>query len=303
MWHSQSIVSLKATKSIFEYLCISPFQGRNRFQYIYYILVFLVYAILFLSAFYSALIYTDDLRESAENYDTIFILSVILNLAMGPCFGLGIIFSLCSRSAQLKLQNRMSALDIKIKSHLRVEPSFRRLNIEFVTCCVLTAAYFYGDFSYFVYIRFNQEHFVWRIHVFCGTFSAVYFYLYGFYTTYWARVYINRSKCIIDALETATSQKFISKPSLSIILELINLLFDVRESIQDAFGPILFMIIFAITIGSAESSSTMIHVLERQPERKYYYLDYGFWFLVLWSELTFIFVSFNKIGNVVSECT
>lgn len=296
MWHSQSIISLKATKTILEYTCIFPFQ-ENWTQCIYNISIFLLYEILFFGTFYLSMVSTGDIYTHANNYDTLYIVHQIAEFSMGPCFGLGIILSLCSRSDQLKLQKRMATLDIKLKSHLGVEPSFRRLNIEFIMCLTVVTMFYCVDYFYFVFSLTIVNH----IFFLCCITSAIYFYWYGFYIVYWARAYIHRSDYIIDALKTATSQKCISKPTLSMILELINLLFEVHESIQDAFGSILFMIILVITIGSAESSFGVVHVFERHPEQIDIFLDWVTWFIILWLELTIIFASFNRIGNVVSE--
>lgn len=301
MWHSQSITSLKATKSLLEYLCISPFKERNWSMYIYCISIVFIHQIVFVGTFYHSMIYTSEFRVRANDYDTFYFVRQMKKFAMGPCFSLGIIFSLCSRSAQLKLQKRLASLDIKLKSHLRVEPSFHRLNIEFITCCVFIIASFYGSLFHFIYGRFDLHIITRHIYYSCSLSSGVYFYLYGLYTVYWARTYTNRSEYIIDALKTMTSQKFISESSLSMILELINLLFHVRESIQNAFGPILFMIVLVMTFESAESSFGVIHIYETQPGCNHFLGDYLFWFLVLSSEFVFIFVSFNKMGNVVSE--
>lgn len=302
MWHSQSIVSLKATKSILEYFCISPFPEKYWSQWTCYFSFIFVYEIVFFSAFYHSIIQTGDFSTHAHNYDTFYCLHQMRRFVVGTFFCFCIIISLCNRSAQLQLLSRMAALDIKIKSHLRIEPSFRRLNIEFILFCVLVTVYNYGAFVFHVYSKFDLNHVTQQIYYFCSTLSEIYFYSYGFYTVYWARAYTYRSGYIIDALKAAMSQRSISKPSLSIILELIKLLFDVRESIQDAFGSILFMIVSVITFESAESSFGVVHIYERHPDRIYLWLDYIVWFLFLWSQLTFIFASFNKIGDVVSGC-
>lgn len=300
MWHSQSITSLKATKSILEYLCISPIKERNCAKYIYCISFVLIHQIVFIGTFYHSMIYTSEFRIHANDYDTFYFVRQMKKFAMGPCFSLGVILSMCSRSAQLKLQKRLATLDIKLKSHLRIEPSFRRLNIEFITGWILITAYFYGGLFCFLYNRFDLNYITRHIYYSCSLFSGVYFYFYGLYTVYWARTYNNRSEYIFNALKTMTSQKFISESSLSIILELINLLFHVRESIQNAFGPILFMIVLVMTFESAESSFGVIHIYERHPESNFLY-DYLSWFLILCTEFVLIFVCFNKMGNVVSE--
>lgn len=300
MWHSHCIVSLKIPKSILEHFCISPFEERRQSQCIYYFSFFLLYGIVFFGTFYLSVIYTRDLHIHANDYDTFYFVKQMKRFAMGPCFCFGIILSLCSRAAQLKLQKQLMALDVKLKSHLRIEPSFSRLNFEFCICCVLVAIYNYGNHIYYTHRKFDLNHAVEQIYYSCSILSEIYFYCYGFFTIYWARMYINRSEYIIDALKTMTSQKCISKRSLSLILELINLLFEVRESIQNAFGTILFLVILVMTLESAESSFGVLHSYERKPHRTYMWLDYLFWFLVLWSELTFIFMFFEKIGEVVS---
>lgn len=304
MGFSQSIVSLKPIKWMLESMCILPFQESSRSQYAYYIATFLVYEIVFFSVFYLSLFSSGAVKIHADDYDTFYFIKLIKRSGMGACFGLSVIFSMCSRSAQLELQKRMNALDIMLTSVLRVEPSFCRLNIEFILCCIVIAIYYYGDYFFylFAYAKLTElSHIIYQIYYGGVIYAETFFYVYGFYATYWARAYLQRSEYIIEALKTALSQKFISKPSLSIILEMIKLLFDVRESIQDAFGSILFMIILVMTFEAAESSFATIHVCEREPENIATWLDYLVWFLLLWSELVYIFVSFNRIGEVVSE--
>lgn len=183
---------------------------------------------------------------------------------------------------------------------LRVKPSFRQLNIEFIYCFAIIVLYHYGDYLYF-YGNLDLEQMPLQIYKICSRHSTVYFYLYGLFAVYWARAYIKRSEYIIDALRAVTSQKFISKSSLSIILELIKLLFDVRESIQESFGPMLFMIISLISLQSAESIFGVIHKYERDPAGYYNWLAYLMWLVTLSIEFACIFAFFTKIGGVVSK--
>lgn len=304
MVFSQSIVSLKPTKWMLESMCIAPFQECPRSQYTYYIATFFVYEIVFFSVFYLSLFSSGDVKIHADDYDTFYFIKLIKRSGMGVCFGLSVIFSMCSRSAQLELQKRMTTLDVKLASLLRVETSFCRLNIEFILFCIVIAIFYYGDFLFylFAYAKLTElKHIIYQIYYGGVIHAETFFYVYGFYATYWARAYIKRSEYIVDALRTAMSQKFISKPSLSIILEMIKLLFDIRESIQDAFGSILFMVILVMTFEAAESSFATIHICEREPENIATWMDYLVWFLLLCSELVYIFVSFNQIGEVVSK--
>lgn len=304
MWHSRSIVSIKATRSVLEYFCISPFQGRNRFHCTYYISFFFVYGIAFSISFYLSLIYSREVFDHAKMYDTFYFVKEIKRVLMGPCFCIGIIVSLCSRSAQLQLQERMAALDVELKSQLGIEPSFRRLNIEFVVCCVFVVVYNFGANFYYddFYIPKLELGFTMsQIYYGCFIFAGVYFYCFGFYAGYWARVYIKRSEYVLDALKATTSRGFLPKSTLTNSLKLAKLLFGVRESIQNAFGSILFMITLVMTLDLAEASFGTVHCYERETIRNFLWLDYLFWFSMLWAEFTFIFVFFNKIGDVVSQ--
>lgn len=299
MWLSQSIISLKATKSVLEYLCISPFQGRNRSQFAYYFLVFFIYEIVFVTSCYLTQFRSGVLNTHMDNYDTFYFVRQMVRFALGPFFGLGLILSLCSRSDQLQLLQRMTALDLKLKSHLRVEPSFRRCNIEFIFCCAIIAIYNYGD--YFHYGKLTLDEIATFSYYFCYIHSSVYFYFYGFYIVYWTRAYIQRSEYIIDALKVMISQKFISKSSLSIVLELIRLLFDVRESIQDAFGSMLFAVICVLSYELAEAIFGVIHMCERESDLNSVWFDYLIWATTLWFEFTCIFVFLTRTGDVVSK--
>lgn len=304
MWHSQSIASTMATRSVLEYFCISPFQERYRFYCTYYISFFLVYGIVFFSSFYLSLIYSGEVFDHAQIYDTFYFVKETKRVIMGPCFCIGIIISLCSRSAQLQLLERMAALDVELKSQLGIEPSFRSLNIEFIVCCLIFAIYDFGSNFYYDDFYLPKLDFgiiMSQIYYACFILSGVYFYCFGFYTGYWAQAYIKRSEYVIDALKATMSQKFLPKSTLSNTLKLVNLLFGVRESIQDAFGSILFMIILVMTLDLAESSFSTVHLYERPTKHYYLWLDYLFFFSILWAEFSFIFVSFNKIGDVVSQ--
>lgn len=294
MWQSQSIVSLKATKLFLKYLCISPFQGNNRSQYTYYFLIFLVYEIVFFITFYLSMIYSGDVHVHMDNYDTFYIVQQLFRFIVGFCFGFGLILALCSRSAQLQLLERLNTLDLKLQSELRVQPSFCPLNIEFISCCVIAAIYHYGEYVYSEKIGFAPS----QIYNICCRHSSVYFTFYGFYTVYWARVYINRSEYVIDALKAMISQNFIAKTTLSIILELIKLLFDVRESIQDAFGSMLFMIILTQIYQLVKSIFSVVHKYERAGF--YDWADYLIWLASLLFVISYVIVFFTKIGNVVS---
>lgn len=209
MWYSQSIVCLKPSKSVLEYFCISPFQGEGRFQSTYYISVILVYEIVFCSTFYLSLIYTGDVSVHMDNYDTFYFVQQFFRFALGPSLGIILILSLASRSAQLQLLKRMTVLDLKIKTQLGIEPSFCQLNLEFISCCAVIAVYNYGDYVY--HGIFDFEHIASQMYKICCRHSVVYVSLYGFYTVYWARAYINRSEYIIDALRGVVAQELISK--------------------------------------------------------------------------------------------
>lgn len=301
MWLSQSLVSLKASKSILEYSCICPFRERPRFQCTYYILFFLVSIIVFFGSFYYSLIYSGDLRTHMEDYDTFYIARQIKRLTRGLFFCLIIILSMCSRSAQLKLHKQMADLDIKLKSYLGVEPSFCRFNFEFIVTCGLNVVYHYGSISYHIFSLLDPKHISWHIYLYCSILILIHFFVYGVYTIYWARAYVYRSEYIIDALKTAISQRFISKSSLSMIMEMINLLFDIQETIQNAFGSILFVIISWTTLETAHLIFSLIHLYERERDQIFIWLDYLIWSSIVWAVFVSVFVSFSKIGGIVSE--
>lgn len=298
MWHSQSIVSLKATKSILQYICVSPFQGINRSQYIYYFSILVLFEALFMGSFYIKFFYNKEIYIHWDEYDTLYFVEHITWFLMGQCFSIAIILSLCSRSAQQKLIKRVIALDARLESQLKINLSFRRLNIEFIVVSACTTFYMFT--YYLVESICNKSNASSLIYNFSITLAADFFCIFSFYTVYWARVFVNRSKHIMDTLKVTISQRHISKQTLTIVMELIKLLFDVRESIQNAFGSMLGIIIIVNSFLIAHGMFGLIHNFERNIKHVYFWLDYLGWSSILWSQLIYVIVCFSKIGDVVS---
>lgn len=296
MLHSQSIVSLKATQPCLEYLCILPFQRKSRFEVIYYISVFLVYEIVFSTSFYLKFFHTGEACHHAENYDIIYISEHMGWFLVGRIFSLGLILSLCNRSSHQQLIDRMAALDIRLNAVLSVDLSFRQLNIEFIVYSVTSTVYFFSNYvKEGIYHEDNLQSF---IYYFCVTIASNFFYIYALYTVYWARVFVNRAEHIINAFKTEISQPNISKQSLTVVMELIKLLFDVHESIQNAFGSTLCIIVVVNSFLIAVSTYGLIDNFQRQS--LYFWINYSLWCFAIWIEFIYIIVFFDKIGDVVS---
>lgn len=298
MLHSQSIASIKSTKIILEFFGILPFEEIKCFQWIYYISLLLVFEVLFSTSIY--LLYFNGAEAYSEifNYESIYfhIAEDITWYFLGRFFSFGVLLTLCNRSAHRELIKRMAVLDIHVKSQLRIDVSFCRMNIEFIIFGI-------GSFLYnFVYYAVDATEMDLNsvIYYGCCTMSAIYFFVYGVYTVYWARVFTNRAEYIIDALKTATSQKYISKQSLTIVMQLIKLLFDVRECIQDAFGSTLCIILVSNAIFIGVPLFALIDNYERDSGSTGFYANYSMWTLALSSEFIFITVFFSQIGDVVS---
>lgn len=298
MWQSQSIVSLKATKYFIRFLCVSPSQGILRSNNAYYILLLLTFEAIFSIAFYMKLFYDGEFNLHWEQYDTFYIVEQITWFFIGHAYSIAVVLSLSSRAAQQELIKQLTVLDIRLESQLKVDLSFRRLNIDFTVLCGGSSLYllvYYACES--IYNKPNMQSLVYN---FCVSFAANFFYIYAFYTVYWARVFINRAGHIMDAFLVAISQQHISKRTLTIIMELITLLFDVRESIQNAFGSVLCIKILVNTFLIAQGMFGFIHNFERNKDYIFFWLEYLWWSLTLWSEFIYVIVFFSKIGDVVS---
>lgn len=298
MWDSQSIVSLKETKSFLEFMCISPFL-TSRFRFIYYVSLLTVYEILFCSSYYFKYFRSGQVHNHLQKLDTVFFTKMMTWVLIGRSLSFGIILSLCSRSAQRQLLERMAALDARVRSQLMVDLSFRQLNTEFVACGIAFIIYDYGFYIFDAF--YHARELASLIYQLCVTIGANFFHIYALYTVYWARAFANRAEHIIDALKVAISQRYISKNSLTIIMELIKLLFDVRESIQSAFGPTLCMIVMGNSFLIAISMFLLFHYFERSGESIEFWTRYSLWTLFLWLELFYIVVHFSRIGDVVSD--
>lgn len=298
MWQSQSIVSLKATKYIIRFICASPFQEIHRSQCIYHILHLFMFEAIFSASFYVKLFYNGEFYIHWEMYDTFYIVEQITWFFIGHAYSLAVIFSLCSRTAQQELIKRMTILDIRLAAELKVDLSFCRLNIEFLVLSVGSSLYLLVYYA--IDSIYNEDDLQTLVYNCCVSFASNFFYIYAFYTVYWARVFVNRAGHIIDAFKVAISQKHISKRTLNIITELIKLLFDVHESIQNAFGSMLCIIILVNTILIAEGMFGFIHNFQRNKEYIFFWLEYLWWSLTLWAEFIYVIGCFCKIGNIVS---
>lgn len=295
---SQPITSLNAAKHILNYLCVLPTDGIKRSQVIYHISLLVVFEVLFWTVCYIKYIYNEEVYIHIQEYDVFYFVEEITWFAIGHSFAFAVAVSLLSRSAQQELIRRMAMLDARLKLQLNVNLSFRRLNIEFIIYSSGTTLYF---LVYFLIDSICCEHdSISLIYDLCVIVATDFFYIYAWYCVYWARVFNNRSNYIIDVLRTTVSLKHISKRSLTAVMELIKLLFDARESIQNAFGAMLFMVIIANTFLIAEGMFGVIHNVGRHQENVYFWLDYLWWSLMLLAEFVYIIVCFSKIGVVAS---
>lgn len=298
MWHLQPVVSLKASRPFLEFMCIVPFR-INRSQFIYYISLLTVYEILFCSSFYMKFFYSGQVYIHLQKFDTVYFSRMMTWWLLARSFSFGVIISLCSRTAQRQLIERMAALDARVKSQLKVDLSFRKLNVDFLACAIAFTIYDYGFYVFDAI--YNAREMATLIYHICVTIGANFFHIYALYTVYWARAFVHRAEHIIDALKVAISQRYISKNSLTIIMELIKLLFDLRESIQNAFGPMLCMIVMGNSFLIAISMFLLFHYFERSGESVEFWTRYSLWALFLWLELFYIVVHFSRIGDVVSD--
>lgn len=244
----------------------------NLSQYIFYISLLLAYEVVFLSTFYLKFFYSGEAQAHLVNFDTIFISEHMSWFLLGRFHSIGILLSWSNRSAQQQLLNRMAALDSRLKSQLQVDLSLRQLNIEFIIYSGLTTIYHY---TYYVSEGIiHGDELVSLIYYFCCTSAAVFYYIYALYTVYWARAFVTRAEHILDALRAVTSQTYISKPALAVVMELIKLLFGVRESIQDAFGSTLCIVFMMNSFLIAVSMFGVIDDFERHREINYFCVSY-----------------------------
>lgn len=300
MWHSHPINTLKPTKSVLEFMCISPFRNQEtkRFQVTYYVALLLIFEAVFSSTFYLKFFYSGEALVHMKNYDTIYVAEHMAWFFLGRFYSLGVLLSLCNRSSQQQLMNRLNALDVRLESNLKVKFTFCRLNVEFIIYSVAIAVYYLG--SYFLEGIRNEDNLVSWIYYFCCTAAATFYFVYAFYMVYWARVFLNRSDYILHALETVTSQTSISKSDLTGVMELVKLLFDMRESVQDAFGSMLCIIVMENSFLIAVSMFSLIEAFQQNLEEDGFWTDRLLWALTLWFEFIYIVVCFSRIGGVVS---
>lgn len=298
MLQSHSIISLKATKLILEYACILPFQEIKRFQFSYYVTLLLAFEVVFSCSVYLKFFYNGEAYIHIDNYDIFYIAYHLVWFIMGRLFTLSAIISLWNRSSQRELMSQIAALDARITSNLRIELTFHKLNIEFITYSIASTVY---EFGYFAVegVR-NKDNWASLTYFFCCTYAVNFHFIYALYMVYWARVFLNRSDHVIDALEAATSQKHVSKSALTIIMESVKLLFDVHETIQNTFGSMLCIIVMQNSFLIAASMYRVIEIIEQNEESVYTLANQLVWFSILWMELIYIVVFFSRIGNVVS---
>lgn len=195
--------------------------------------------------------------------------------------------------------DRLIALDIRLESYLKVKFTFSRLNVEFITYSIAIFVYYLG--SYFLEGIRNEDNLVSWIYYFCCPIAATFYFVYALYMVYWARVFLNRSDHILNALETITSQTNVSKSGLTVVMELVKLLFDMRESVQDAFGSMLCIIVVENSFLIAISMFSLIEAFQQNLEGDFFWAERLLWALALWLEFIYIVVCFSGIGDVVSK--
>lgn len=279
-------------------MCVLPFQGKNRYEVIYYISLLIVYEVVFSSTFYLKFFYTGEAYIHAGRFDITYISEHMAWFLIGRVYSFGLILSLCNRSAHRQLMQRLAALDSRLEPELKVDLSYRRLNIEFFIYCAIIITYHFGNYVS-EGIR-NEDNLQSFIYYFCITIAVIFFYIYALYTVYWARVFVNRAEHIMDAFKVTTSQNHIWKQTLTIIMEMIKLLFDARESIQNAFGSTLCIIVVVNSFQVAVSMYGLIDNFQRHDGSIYFWFNYLWWSMTIWLEFTYIIVIFSKIGDVVS---
>lgn len=304
MWQSQTNFSLNIIQTFLEIYCIAP--SHRQFFQTFYFWFLIAFEALFNVTIYLKFFYYGGFLEHMT--DTVRTSLRIVFFLQGRLYCFGVLLSACSRSAQQTLFDQMKILDSRLWSHLHIEPSFRRFNIEFVALTIVVTSYFCG---YFFYLAMRSRSDVLIIlYCFCCLFADHFFTIYLLYMVYWARVFLNRSEYVIEALRVLFMAEYVSKNSMTAIMELLKLLFDVRESIQDAFGSMLSVIIFLNSIQIAVTLYAFIHNMARYNIFNENYNIYGtiitmfylIWCLLYSMRLAYVIVFFSKIGDVVSYC-
>lgn len=278
-------------------MCITPLRWRHRFSSCAILII--LFELTFSISFYLKFFHTGQLYFFLQRFDMIYFTRQTTWFLLGRLFTFGVILSVCSRSAQQQLIERMAILDSRVRSHLRVDLSFCRLNIEFVVYSAAFIIYNTSDCFYEI-VRFPESPSS-IIYYFCCLIASNFFYIYALYAVFWARVFLNRSRHIVMALKVAVSQRYISKEALTIIMELIKLLFDVRESIQYSFGGILCTIIVSNSFLIAVSMFLICNDYERAGVSFDFCFNYPLWALALWLQIIYVVVFFGDIGEIVSK--
>lgn len=282
-----SIVSLKYTKDFLQFICISPFE--RRFGILYYLFVLVAYEAMFVCSAYV-------IRHFIFEFVSISGLALMLAwFFVGRAFTIGIFLSLWNQFEHRQLIERATAFDMRMQFHLGVVPSYHRLNFEFIALLVAATIYHFKYFFNADIYRFdNLGTLVFYI---CCTLADYFFTIYAMYTVYWARVFVSRSDHVIETLRVLSMCKYISKNSLTVVMELLKLIFDVHASIQNTFGSMLFIIIVLHSFIIAIVVFATIQQLATRVDRSIHYI---FWVLPLCLKFVSIIVFFDRIGDVVS---
>lgn len=287
-----SIVSLIYTKDFLQFICISPFE--RRLGVLYYLFVLVAYEAMFASSSYV-------IRNFIFEFTSVSGLAMMLVwFFLGRAFTIGIFLSLWNQFEHRQLIERITAFDVRMQFHLGAVPSFRRLNYEFIALVVAATIY------HFKYL-FNTD--VYRldnlgplVFYFCCILADYFFTIYAMYMVYWARVFVNRSDHVIEALRVLTMCNYICKNSLTVVMELLKLIFDVHTSIQNTFGTMLLIVImlqsFVIAIAVFVTIQHLI-ACDFCTDQVLRYMI--IWVLPISLKFVSIVVFFNRIGDVVSE--
>lgn len=217
---------------------------------------------------------------------------------LGRAFTIGVYLTLWNQTEHQQLIDQVAAFDDRLKFHFGTILSFRRLNIEFIVYAVAITAY---HLKYFtdpgIYSRDNLFNVVFY---FCCTIADYFFSMYAIYMVYWARVFLDRSAQVIEALRAVTTTKYICKNSMRVVLELLKLVFDVHASIQNSFGSMLFIIIAMYSFIMAVVIFVTMKKLFECVDCLDLLVIYFSWALPLCLKFGGIIVFFSRIGDVVS---
>lgn len=234
--------------------------------------------------------------------DTVRISIRIYFFMAGRLCSFSALISFCNRVAQTELMRKIRCLDAELQIHLHIRPSFRRFNIEFTILSTIITVYFAGFFS-FQMLR-NQDDTYTIMYYACCYFADWYFSIYLVYMVYWVRILLDRSSHLVEAFETIFVATRISEHSLTVCMDLLKLVFSIRDNIQLAFGSILLIEIPLYALQIAVSLYAVIHyqiemawVTTTKPSATFY-LSYC---LLHWSQLVYVIGFYAKIGDIVVQ--